>query len=207
MKTCASGKSHITDSTRDRIVWWSFQAAGLLFCVALLSAIGALLLGGAEHRVRQWGWIAGARIAVIGYPLGWVTFAGASLRRRSTAELERSAREMRRGMRPLPGALTGAALGGILGILVYFMIVVFWVSAALSPLAPDEWREGFRTSSLSVSLPIRPALVLLVWTLGVLAVVGAAFGACGKVHRHGHNERSSEHGDGSTPFDGDDRCA
>lgn len=172
------------DTTIDRIVWWSFQAAGFLFCVALLSAIGALFLGGAEHRVRQWGWVAGAVIAAVGYPLGWVTFADANLRRRSAEEREQSAQEMKQGMRPLSGALVGGSLGVILGILVYFVLVTFWVSAALSPLAPEEWREGFRTASLSIRLPIRPALILLAWTLGTLAVAGAIFGACGKVYGH-----------------------
>jgi hypothetical protein len=176
------------DSTVDWLVLWTIRGSVYLFAIALVALFGALTLGLFEHSVRQWGWVAGALLAAVGYPLGWVTLSAFKLRKMSRAEQKADARQPRQTMGPVGGCFAGILMGVILGTLAWFVIVIFWVSLALSPLTPDPWREGFQTSFLFVSMPPRPTLAILGWTTGVFAVLGIVLGLCGKMYRFGPTE-------------------
>jgi len=175
----------VADSTADRLVLLLTHGSLYLFAVALVALVGALILGVFEHGVRQWGWVAGAVLAAVGYPVGWVTFPGLNVRKMSKAEQDADARQPRQTMGPVGGSLAGIFMGLILGTLAWFVIVIFWVSLVLSPLTPDPWREGFQTSFFFVSLPPKPALVILGCATGAFAVLGIVLGLCGKMYRHG----------------------
>ncbi len=135
----------VAASTTDRLVLLLMHGSVYLFAIALVALMGALVLGVFEHGVRQWGWVAGALLATVGYPVGWVTFPSLAIRKMSKAEQEADARRSHQAMGPVGGCLAGILMGVVLGTLAWFVVVVFWVSLALSPLTPDPWREGFQT--------------------------------------------------------------
>jgi hypothetical protein len=178
----------VADSTADRLVLWTIHGSVYLFTIALVALFGAMTMGSFEHNVRQWGWIAGALLATVGYPLGGVSLSAFNVRRMSRAEQEADARQSRQTMGPIGGCLAGILMGVILGIVAWFVIVIFWVSLVLSPLTPDSWREGFQTSFLFVSLPPGPTLAILGCTTGAFAVLGIVLGLCGKMYRFGPTE-------------------
>jgi hypothetical protein len=179
------------DSTADRLALWSIHGCAYLFAIALVGAVGALVMGLFEHGVRQWGWVAGALLAAVGYPVGWVKLSGFKPHKMSKAEQEADARRPRQAMGPVGGCVAGILMGVILGILAWFVIVIFWVSLALSPLTPDPWREGFQTSMFFVNLPPGPTLAILGWTTGVFALLGVVLGLCGKIYRFDPIERTT----------------
>ena len=162
-----------------------------LFAIALVALVGALVMGGFEHDVRRWGWVAGALVAAIGYPVGWVSLSGFKLHEMSKAEQEAESRRPRQAMGPVRGSLTGILLGMILGVPVWGVIMVFWISLALSPLTPDSWREGFQTSVFFVSMPPRATLIILATTSGGFAVLGIMIGLCGRMYQYGPAEHKA----------------
>jgi len=175
-RTCRNGTDWLIDLVIRSLIG--------LFAIALLGIFGALLLGGLSHSIRQWGWVAGALLAAIGYPLGWVTFPGLRYRKLSQAELDEEDRRVRKPMSRIGGCLGGMLFGAFLGILVWFVTVVFWVSFALSPMSPDSWREGIWTTWCFITLPPWTAFAILGWTAGALALLGGTAGLCGKMYRY-----------------------
>jgi hypothetical protein len=128
-------------------------------------------------------------LAAVGYPLGWVRIENLRISRKSDSQLQKEAQETGEPYRPLPGALVGLVLGAVLGILLWFVICVFWASLALSPLTPDRWREGFAVGVGGASLPMRPGFIILGCTTGSLAILGAVTGLCGKIYPSGSSPK------------------
>jgi hypothetical protein len=179
------------DSAADRLVLWTIHGCVYVFAIALVGLAGALVLGIFEHDVRKWGWVAGALLAAVGYPVGWVTFPGFNPRKMSKAEQEADARQARRTMGPLGGSCAGILMGIILGVLAWFVIVIFWTSLALSPLTPDPWRTGFESDFFSVSMPPGPTFAILGCTTGLFSLLGILLGLCGKMYRFDTSARKT----------------
>jgi hypothetical protein len=168
----------------ERLVVWIGHGFGYLFAIAFVSVLGALVLGLFPHEVRQWGWLAGALLAVVGYPVGWVSFPDFKARKMTRAEQEADERRPRKHLGPVAGSLVGILIGVILGLLVGFVLIVFWLSLALSPFTPDTWREGMHVGFLSVSMTSWTGLALLGWPIAAFSVFGIVLGLCGQVYRY-----------------------
>lgn len=173
-------------SLGDWLVWLVFQAIGYSFMIALLGLIGGMfggMFGGAfGQNASRWGWIAGALLAAVGYPLGWIRVGNGRLHKRSRAEHEEEERRPGKQMGPLKGGFAGLFIGAILGIVVGMVVIVYWLSIALSPFAPASWREGMPPDLFAFPGPAKHALTVLGWTIGGFAVVFLFLGMFGQIY-------------------------
>ena len=168
-------------SLADRVVLGAIHFSVYLFAIALTGLCGGMLMGLFEHEFRQWGWVAGALAAAIGYPLGWVIFPRVKRRRQTNAE--QSVGAPRPPLGRIGGSLVGAFVGLIFGICLWSMIMTFWISLELSPFTPDSWRDGMKFDFKSFEPPLRPGLLIFAWSTGLMMCFGALLGLCKKMHR------------------------
>jgi hypothetical protein len=172
-----------TNCVADRLVFYFAHGILYAFAIALVGLVGALVMGLFEHGIRQWGWVAGALLAAVGYPVGWVAFPAFKLDNILKPKKATVPRQPRQALGPLAGCVAGIVIGAIVGLLVGFVIVIVWLSLTLSPLTPNTWREGIETSFFFVNIPPWPALGILGWTAGAFVLLGIVLGLCGKIER------------------------
>ena len=196
----------------ERAIWWVDAIAKYLFMILLAGLVGGMAgnfidaaLGARTATARQWGWIAGALIAAIGYPLGYVTYGGKKkslpfkFSERTTTGRARWRGRRQKQLGVWKSTWSGALAGLILGLLLGAALVMVWFSIGLSPFAPEGWL-GASTSRASVG-PVsgigvhtrNPMPVVLIFgSGGALAVVGGVggliFGVVSKVRRRKERE-------------------
>ena len=141
---------------------------GILLCGLVAGHVGGFVLAiltgfGADSivRGRQWGWIAGAVVAAVGLPLGWIrpdnkrfsfpsprTFAGKARKKfRSRAARQNRFRSVKDVLK-CGGGL--GLIGLLLGVLLTGVLVMCWFSLAISPLPLDEWAASIELQRDSV---------------------------------------------------------
>src|SRR5687768_4402363 len=76
-------------SLGDWLVWLAFQGIGYSFMIALLGLIGSAFARVLGENAGPWGWGAGALLAAVGYPLGWVRLENARMYKLSQAQQEK----------------------------------------------------------------------------------------------------------------------
>lgn len=155
--------------------WFIIKCVGYIFSILIIGLLGALVAGGLEHHVRRWAWVAGAALAAIGYPLGWVkvSFGKVTKGAKPAAKSPDAEKEWRQAGW-LHAIFAGIILGLIAGVLVGFVVLIILLSLALSPFTPDSWREGLAVGYLHVSSAS--------WfPLKLLGITAASFVAAGVI--------------------------
>lgn len=180
----------------ERAIWLVVAIAKYLFMILLAGLVGAILggfldaaFGVRTATARSWGWIVGAVIAAIGYPLGYVTFGGQKkalpfrfAERKTTRSPFRSSRRQQQ-LGIWKSTWSGALAGLIVGLLAGGALVMIWFSIALSPFAPEAWLRSSRSrasmaadSEISVGTRHPMPVALFFGSAATLAIAGGLGG-------------------------------
>jgi hypothetical protein len=157
-----------------------FYLVWYIFGIALFSLAAVLTCGWLGEIARQVAWCGGALLAAITMPLGWVSIGAFSRPYKRPPE------------EPGPAYGVGASIlvmgivGIIFGAILTMYIAVIWCSLALSPFAPESWRDTISLGIFTLSGKPRLAWVFLgIWGGFVLLclLLGCILGPLGKVRR------------------------
>jgi hypothetical protein len=154
----------------------------------MVGLLGALLLGNFEQETRRWGWVAGALVAAVGYPLGQVKVTGGAWITSHHVDAKEPEpappAESRAPPRVLPfalGGIFGMLAGLILGAFVGTALVFAWVSLALSPLPLEAWRADIATGFMHFTFhSVDTPLTLLCVGAAPFALLGLILGVAGQ---------------------------
>ncbi len=174
-----------------RPVWFAFKV--LMVALAISLTVGQLvgLLGFFLPGVKTWqlswqlsgyGWVAGAVLAIIGIPAGWVK-VGFSNQSKTAVEKDPGTATFEPA--GLAGRMAaGALFGAILFSFVAGLILLCWVSLGQCPFLHDSWKQALRMPAAlassdggaGIQLTGDDALLPVLFIFGAL-ILGAICGA------------------------------
>ena len=177
------------------VPWGLFILGHYLFGIAFLSVMSVAMLGWVHDAASTYAWYAGALLAAVGIPLGFVRFGfGRRLKPSEQVADEKTGTPVG----PFASMFVGAFLGALLGGLLAFFLLMIWASIALCPLAPASWRlDLLKTISNFTGIIV----------LGV-SLLGFAFGPFLGIKSYHRPRRAADPtGSASSASDGGDRGA
>jgi hypothetical protein len=128
-----------------------------------MSVMAVIMVGWLPWELGAYAWYAGALLAAVGIPLGFVKYS--SGRGRGPDEKIRD-KGPGTQLGPLASMPVGAFIGAFLSALLAFCLMIIWASIALCPLAPVSWRQNL----------LATLLYMAAWIVGGGALLGLVFG-------------------------------